>query len=106
MDFIRGFPGVAARFGINYSYIYDGTPRPGAGDDNAEVREEWDRLNRLVIEKLRFYISTQVHDIVTDVEDITARQYYQRLGVLFLNVEAESIARRIYPAITPILIGM
>ena len=57
MDFICGFPGVAARFGINYSYIYDGTPRPGAGDDNAEVREEWDRLNRLAIEKLRFYTS-------------------------------------------------
>ena len=45
MDLIRGFPGVAARFGIT-AMIYDGTPRPGAGDDNAEARGEWDRLNR------------------------------------------------------------
>ena len=39
MDFIRGFPGVAARFGIT-GMVYDGTPRPGAGDDNAEARGE------------------------------------------------------------------
>ena len=91
MDFIRGFPGVAARFGIT-GMIYDGTPRPGTGDDNAEAREEWDRLNRLAIEKLRFYVSTRVDEMVTDGEEITARQYYQRLGVLFLNVGAESVA--------------
>ena len=91
MDFIHGFPGVAARFGIT-GIIYDGMPRPGVGDDKAEAREEWDRLNRLAIEKLRFYVSTQVDDIVMDGEDITARQYYQRLGVLFLNVGAESVA--------------
>ena len=30
MDFIRGFPGVANRFGIT-GIIYDGTPRTGAG---------------------------------------------------------------------------
>ena len=76
IDFIRGFPGVAARLGIT-GIIYHRKPRPGAGDDNAEAREEWDRLNRLAIEKLRFYVSTQVDDIVTDGEDITARQYYQ-----------------------------
>ena len=67
MDFIRGFPGVAARFGIT-GMVYDGTPRPGAGDDNAEARGEWDRLNRLAIEKLRFYVSTRVDEMVTDGE--------------------------------------
>ena len=53
MDFIRSFPGVANRFGIT-GIIYDGTPRPGAGDDNAEARGEWDRLNRLAIESYGF----------------------------------------------------
>ena len=91
MDFIRGFPGVAARFGIT-GMIYDGTPRPGAGDDNAEARGEWDRLNRLAIEKLRFYVSTRVDEMVTDGEEITARTYYERLDALFLNTGAESVA--------------
>ena len=67
-------------------------PRPGAGDERAEARDEWDRLNRLAIEKLRFYLSTRVNEMVTNGENITARTYYERLGVLFLNVGAESIA--------------
>ena len=37
-------------------------------------------------------MSTQVDGMVTDGEDITARQYYQRLGVLFLNVGAENVS--------------
>ena len=43
MDFIRGFPGVVARFGIT-GIIYDRTPRPRAGDDNAETRAR-DRID-------------------------------------------------------------
>ena len=74
MEFISGFPGVAARFGIE-GIIYDGTPRPGAAEELAEARANWDRLNRLALEKLRFYVSTRVDDIVTDGEDLTARQY-------------------------------
>ena len=85
MEFIRGFPGVAARFGKT-GIIYDGTPRPGAGEEQAEARAEWDRLNRLALEKLRFYVSARVDEKVTDGEDITARMYYERLGVLFLNI--------------------
>ena len=91
MEFIRGFPGVAARFGIE-GIIYEGTPRPGAAEELAEARANWDRLNRLALEKLRFYVSTRVDDIVTDGEDLTARQYYQRLNDLFLNLNAESLS--------------
>ena len=43
---------MAARFGIT-KIIYDGAPRPGAIEERAEARAEWDRLNRLALEKLR-----------------------------------------------------
>ena len=57
-----------------------------------KARAEWDRLNILALEKLRFYVSGRVDEMVTDGEDITARVYYERLGVLFLNVGAESVS--------------
>ena len=69
MDFIRGFPGVAGRFGRT-GIVYDMPPRPGAREEGAEVRAEWDRLNRLalVLEKLRFYVSgLRVDEMVTDL---------------------------------------
>ena len=91
MEFIRGFPGVAARFGFE-GLIYDGLPRPGAGDERAEARAEWDRLNRLALEKLRFYVSVRVDQIITDGEELTARQYYQRLYRLFLRMGGESVS--------------
>ena len=56
MEFIRGFPGVAARFGIE-GIIYDGTPRPGGAAELDEARTAWDRLNRLALEKLCFYVT-------------------------------------------------
>ena len=56
------------------------------------MRAEWNRLNSLALEKLRFYVSARVDEMVTDGEDIKARMYYERLGVLFLNVGTESVA--------------
>ena len=82
MGFIRGFPGVAARFGIE-GITEDGTPRPGAAEELAEARAYWDRRNRLASEKLQFYVSTRMDEIVTDGEDLTASQYYQGLNDLF-----------------------
>ena len=75
MDFIRGFPGVASRFGIE-GIVYEGAPRP----EDGEARTEWDRLNKLALEKLRFYVSGRVDRVVTNGDDITARQYYERLA--------------------------
>ena len=91
MEFIRGFPGVAERFGFT-EIIYGGRARPGAGDELAEARAEWDRLNRLALEKLRFYVSMRVDQIVTDGEDLTAREYYQRLHRLFLRIGGENVS--------------
>ena len=51
MEFIRGFPGVAERFGFA-EIIYGGRARPGAGDELAEARAEWDRLNHLALTAL------------------------------------------------------
>ena len=90
MEFIRGFPGVAERFGFT-EIIYGGRARPGAGAELAEARAEWDRLNRLALEKLRFYVSMRVDQIVTDGEDLTAREYYQRLHRLFLRIGGENV---------------
>ena len=41
MEFIRGFPGVAARFGIE-GIIYEGTPRLGLVKELAEAQANWD----------------------------------------------------------------
>ena len=87
MDFIRGFPGVASRFGIE-GIVYEGAPRP----EDGEARTEWDRLNKLALEKLRFYVSGRVDRVVTNGDDITARQYYERLDAMFLNIGAESVS--------------
>ena len=53
MEFIRGFPGVTDHFGVR-EIIYGNAPRPVGGDGLAERQEEWDRQNRLALEKLRF----------------------------------------------------
>ena len=82
MEFIRGFPGVADHFGVR-EIIYGNIPRPAGGDDLAERQEGWDRLNKLALEKLRFYVTVRVDDMVTQGEEITAREYYRRLTVCF-----------------------
>ena len=91
MEFIRGFPMVADHFGVR-RMIYDGVARPVGGDDLAERQMAWDDLNRVALAKLRFYVTVRVDDMVTQDEDITAREYYQRLQRLFLRTGAESVA--------------
>ena len=91
MEFIRGFPGVADHFGVR-EIIYGNIPRPAGGDHLAERQEDWDRLNKLALEKLRFYVTVRVDDMVTQGEEITAREYYRRLDGLFLRTGAESLA--------------
>ena len=72
--------------------IYENVPRPERGDDLAERQAQWDTLNRVALEKLRFYVSVRVDDMVTQGEEITAREYYRRLSGLFLRTGAESVA--------------
>ena len=91
MEFIRSFPGVADHYGVR-SIIYLNVPRPEKGDALAERQAQWDTLNRVALEKLRFYVSVRVDDMVTQGEEITAREYYRRLSGLFLRTGAESVA--------------
>ena len=93
MEFIRGFPGIADHFGVR-RIIYEDLARPVGGDDLEERQAQWDSLNRVALEKLRFYVTVRVDDMVTQGEDITARVYYQRyrLERLFLRTGAESVA--------------
>jgi len=89
MEFIRGFPGIADHFGVR-RIIYEDLARPEG--DLAERQAQWDNWNRVALEKLRFYVTVRVDDMVTQGEDITARVYYQRLQRLFLRTGAESVA--------------
>ena len=52
--------------------IYGNVPRPVEGDDVVEWQANWDGLNRLVLEKLCFYVTVRVDDMVTQGEEITA----------------------------------
>ena len=91
MEFIRGFPMIADHFGVR-RIIYEDVARPIGGDELAERQLAWDNLNRVALEKLRFYVTVRVDDMVTQGEDITAREYCQRLNRLFLRTGAESVA--------------
>ena len=78
MVFIRGF-----------EIIYDGVARPEAENEQG-VQAAWDDLNRVALEKLKFYVTTRVDDIVTNGDRLTAREYYERLEGLFLQTGSEN----------------
>ena len=50
--------------------------------------------SRVALEKLQYYVTTRVDDMLTQGEEVTARVYYQRLEFkrLFLRTGAESVA--------------
>ena len=82
---------IADHFGVR-QIIYEDVPRPNGGVELAERQMAWDNLNRVALEKLRFYVTVRVDDMVMQGEDITAREYYLRLQRLFLRTGAESVA--------------
>ena len=67
-------------------------PRPDVGDNLAERQVAWDNMNRVALEKLWFYVTVRVDDMVTQGEDITAREYFRRLDGLFLRTGAGSVS--------------
>ena len=87
LDFLGGFPDVAAHFGFTALIYGEIQARPG---DDGEEKDEWDRLNSLALAKLKFYVSTGVHSIVWKGETLTAHQYYQRLYDMFLAGDMRS----------------
>ena len=88
MGFIHGFPGVADHFGVA-GLIYRGEARL---EEGAEAMAEWHALDRFALQKLRFYVSAQIDDVVTNGDMLTAREYYLRLERLFLKAGAKSVA--------------
>ena len=90
MEFIRGFRQVADHFRIT-RMIYEDVARP-ADEDEAGPQARGDNTNRIALEKLRFYVTTRVDDMVMNGDELTARQYYQRLQGLFLRTGSESVA--------------
>ena len=64
MEFIRGFKQVADHFGITIM-VYEDTNRP-ADEDEAGSQARWDTMNRIALEKLRFYVTTRVDDMAGD----------------------------------------
>ena len=89
LEFLQGFPDVAAHFSftelINREHPQD---RPG---DGADGDAEWDRLNSLALSKLKFYVTPTVHSIVWKGDNLTAAEYYQRLWDLFLGGDVRTI---------------
>ena len=79
LDFLQGFPDVAAHFGFSELIDRD-RPLARPGDDG-EQDVEWDRLNNLALSKLKFYVTPSVHAIIWKGERLIAAQYYSRLWV-------------------------
>jgi hypothetical protein len=70
LEFLSGFPDVAAHFGFS-PLIYGEEPLPRP-DDAGPEQTEWDRLNELAKSKLRFYITKGVYNVVWMGENLTA----------------------------------
>ena len=65
--------GAMIWWNANLNVVYGNVARPVRGDDLAERQLEWETLNGwLHIEKLRFYVTMHVDDMVTQSEEITA----------------------------------
>ena len=62
LEFLGGFPDVAAHFG--FTQLLYGDPVLHRPDDAGEEQEEWDRLNALAFAKLKYYVSPGVHAVV------------------------------------------
>ena len=74
-EFRRNWPQIARHYAIQG--VVDGTSqRPILGDDNQEAVAAWDMLNQLALDKLKYYVTDDVHAIVWKGQDgLTANQY-------------------------------
>ena len=64
MEFICGFPMIADHFGVCWM-VYENVARPVGGDNWVERQQALVDLNRVALEKLRFYVSVRVDGMVT-----------------------------------------
>ena len=85
MEFIRGFPGIADHYGVR-EMIYGNVPRPDAGDNLAERQVAWDNMNRVALEKIRFYVTVRVDDMVMQGEDsLYSKRVFSTVGRIILK---------------------
>ena len=92
-EFRRNWPQIARHYAIQG--VVDGTSqRPVLGDDNQEAVAAWNMLNQLALDKLKYYVTDDVHAIVWKGQDgLTANQYYQRMNNLLLRTTTRSIVK-------------
>ena len=92
-EFRRNWPQIARHYGIQ-GVVHGTSQRPILGDDNEEAVAAWDMLNQLALDKLKYYVTDNVHAIVWKGQDgLTANQYYQRMSNLLLRTMTRSIVK-------------
>ena len=93
LQFLSGFPEVAAHFGVT-ALIYGEPPmaRPDIREEGVELAEvqEWDRLNAMALGKFKHYLHEDVYRIVWKGNKLTALEFYDRLFGLFLRGDSKS----------------
>ena len=93
LQFLSGFPEVAAHFGFT-ALIYGEPPmaRPDIREEGVELAEvqEWDRLNAMALGKFKHYLHEDVYKIVWKGNKLTALEFYDRLFGLFLRGDSKS----------------
>ena len=82
LEFLSGFPEVAAHFGFT-ELIYGDPPmaRPDIREEGVELAgvQEWDRLNAMALGKFKHYLHKDVYKIVWKGDKLTALGFYERL---------------------------
>ena len=93
LEFLSGFPEVAAHFGFT-ELIYGDPPmaRPNIMEEGVELAgvQEWDRLNAMALGKFKHYLHADVYKIVWKGDKLTALGFYERLYGLFLTGDSKS----------------
>ena len=84
LQFLSGFPEIAAHFGFTRLIYPPPLARPDEDSANPADVQEWDRLNALALGKLKFYLTETIYKIVWKGETLTAVQFYDRLFGMFL----------------------
>ena len=88
MEFLSGWPDICAHFGFRALLLDNPVlARPRLAHDQANMEEvlEWDRLNELAKSKLKFYLTPDVYKVVWSGDQMTAKEFYERLHTMFIR---------------------
>ena len=93
LEFLSGWPDICAHFGFRALLLDNPVlARPRLAADHANMEEvlEWDRLNELAKSKLKFYLTPDVYKVVWSGDQMTAKEFYDRLHAMFLRGDMRS----------------